>query len=70
VKDPSFGGVPIIVNKSIPHDEIWLFDKNGPKPIVYVPSESVLDTLYRAIDADADFLKRCGVIVHIGDLPR
>lgn len=27
-----------------------------------------MNTLFRAIDSDADFAKRCGVILNIGDL--
>lgn len=62
-------GIPVRVNPHLPKDSILLYDKNGPKPVIYVENESLLDKLYRAIDSDADFAKRCGIIVHIGDLP-
>ena len=65
---PSLGGIPVRVNPLLPKDSILLYDENGPHPVVEIENESLLDTLYRAIDSDADFLKRCGVIVHIGDL--
>jgi len=61
-------GIPVRVWPYLPKDSIWLCDENGPKPVVYIENESLLDMLYRAIDSDADFLKKCGVIVHIGDL--
>lgn len=63
-------GIPIRVNPNLEKGTIILVGKDGPKPVVYIENESLLDTLYRAIDSDAQFLKKCGVITHIGNLPK
>jgi hypothetical protein len=69
VKDNSFNRIPIRVCPHLEKGAIFIIDRNGPKPIVYVENESMLDLMYRAISSDAEFSKRCGVIVNLGDLP-
>ena len=68
MKRENIFGIPVRINPLIPKDQICLYDKNGPRPVVEVPDEAALDTLYRAIDGDADFLRRCGIIIHINDI--
>ena len=69
MKDYSFNGIPIRVCPDLEKGTVVIIDRNGPKPIVYIENESMLDTMYRAISSDAEFSKRCGVIVNLGDLP-
>ena len=58
-----WAGAPIHINQYLKPGTILLVDKNGPKPMIHVDSESTR----------AEFLKRCGIsgiITNIGDLPK